>query len=211
VIMTLWPTHTSIHDITTKHQKSTWANKITRDSTTASQTHFQRLSICNLFSQNTSPSHDNLRRVSKSPLFHLFTYCRSDTLDWCVRSATSADSSRLIHSILAHSSTLHYCSIFCHHRTSPACSSTTDTLHNALGLAGFKDALLESLVQEINNVWTLMGLWSHTDMLETTLKGINWSLAVHRIQLAAAVSYLVLVGQFFDHGGSFDDAIPILT
>jgi hypothetical protein len=194
-----------------KISKACWASNMTRDSKSVNLTHFRRLSICNLFSRNTSHSHDNLRRVSKSPLLHPFTCRRSGTLDWCVRSATSADSSRLIHSILAHSSTLHYCSIFCHHRTSPACSSTTDTLHNALGLAGFKDALLESLVQEINNVWTLMGLWSHTDMLETTLKGINRSLAVHWIQLAAAVSYLVLVGQFFDHGGSFDDAIPILT
>jgi hypothetical protein len=77
-----------------------------------------------------------------------------------------------------------------------------------LGLAGFKDALLESLVQEINNVRTLMGLWSCTDILETTLKGIDPSLAACPIQLAAAVSYLVLVGQFFDYGGSFDDAIP---
>jgi hypothetical protein len=91
----------------------------------ASQTHSQRLKsqpqrllICILFSQNTSHSHDNLRRVSKSPLLHLFTHHRSGTLDWCVMRATSADSSRLIHSILAHSSTLHYCSIFCHHRTS---------------------------------------------------------------------------------------------
>jgi hypothetical protein len=77
-----------------------------------------------------------------------------------------------------------------------------------LGLAGFKDALLESLVQEINNVRTLMGLWSCTDILETTLKGIDPSLAARPIQLAAAVSYLVLVGQFFDYGGSFDDAVP---
>jgi hypothetical protein len=77
-----------------------------------------------------------------------------------------------------------------------------------LGLAGFKDALLESLVQEINNVWTLMGLWFRIDVLETTLKGIDPSLAARPIQLAAAVSYLVLVGQFFDYGGSFDDAVP---
>jgi hypothetical protein len=92
--------------------------------------------------------------------------------------------------------------------SSPARSLNTDTLHTALGLAGFKDALLESLVQEINNVWTLIGLWSRTDILETTLKGIDPSLAARPIQLAAVVSYLVLVGQFFDYGGSFDDAIP---
>ncbi len=70
------------------------------------------------FSQNTSHSHDNLRRVSKSPLLHPFTHCRSDTLDWHVMRDTSADSSRLIHSVLAHSSMQHYGSFFCHHRTS---------------------------------------------------------------------------------------------
>ena len=96
----------------------------------------------------------------------------------------------------------------CFKASSPARSLNTDTLCTALGLAGFKDALLESLVQEINNVRTLMGLWSCTDVLETTLKGIDPSLAACPIQLAAAVSYLVLVGQFFDYGGSFDDAIP---
>ncbi len=69
-------------------------------------------------SQNTSPSHENLRRVSKSPLLHPFTCCRSGTLDWCVTRSTSADSSRLIHTIFAHSSTLHYRSTLCHHRTS---------------------------------------------------------------------------------------------
>jgi hypothetical protein len=47
------------------------------------------------FHKNTSPSHENLRRVSKSPLLHPFTCRRSCTLDWCVMSATSADSSRL--------------------------------------------------------------------------------------------------------------------
>jgi hypothetical protein len=61
-------------------------------------------SICNLFSQKTSGSHDNLRRVSKSPLLHPFTCYRSGTLDWHVMRATSADSSRLIHSIFGHSS-----------------------------------------------------------------------------------------------------------
>jgi hypothetical protein len=70
------------------------------------------------FSQNTSHPHDNLRRVSKSPLLHLFTCHRSGTLDWRVMRATSVDSSRLIHTILAHSSTLHYRSTLCHHRTS---------------------------------------------------------------------------------------------
>jgi hypothetical protein len=53
----------------------------------------RRLSICNLMSRNTSHSHNNLRRVSKSPLLHPFTHCRSGTLDWCVMKATSADSS----------------------------------------------------------------------------------------------------------------------
>jgi hypothetical protein len=100
-----------------KKSEARRANKMTRDSKTASQTHSQRLSICNPFSLNTSPSHDNLRRVSKSPLLCPFTRRRSGTLDWRVTMATSADSSRLIHTILAQSSTLHYCSIFRHHRT----------------------------------------------------------------------------------------------
>jgi hypothetical protein len=55
--------------------------------------------------ENTSHLHNNLRRVSKSPLLHPFTCHRSSTLDWCVTRATSADSNRLIHTILAHSST----------------------------------------------------------------------------------------------------------
>jgi hypothetical protein len=44
----LWPTHTLIHDITTKYPKSAdpWG-----------------LLICNLFSWNTSHSHDNLRPI----------------------------------------------------------------------------------------------------------------------------------------------------
>jgi hypothetical protein len=97
VIMTLWPTCISIHDVTNKYPKPTdpW-----------------RLLICNLFSWNTSHSQNNLRRVSKSSLLHPFTHRRSGTLDWCVTRATSADSSRLIHTILAHSSTLCYFSIF---------------------------------------------------------------------------------------------------
>jgi hypothetical protein len=81
------------------------ANKMTCDSKTVSLMHFQRLSICNLFSWNMSHSHDNLRRVSKSPLLHPFTHSGSGKLDWCVMRATSADSSRLIKTILAHSST----------------------------------------------------------------------------------------------------------
>jgi hypothetical protein len=108
-----------------KISKARRVNNMTRDSKSVNLTHFRRLSICNLFSRNTSHSHDNLRRVSKSPLLHPFTRCRSGTLDWRVTNATSADSSRLIHTILAHSSTLllHsstplYLSIFCNHRTS---------------------------------------------------------------------------------------------
>jgi hypothetical protein len=96
---------------------------MTRDSKSVNLTHFRRLSICNLFSRKTSHSHDNLRRVSKSPLLHLFTCRRSGTLDWCVTKATSADSSRLANShyfsslfyctpLLLHSSTLLYLSIF---------------------------------------------------------------------------------------------------
>jgi hypothetical protein len=72
VIMILWHTHTLIHDITTKYTKPAELTKLTHDSCW-SLTHFQRLSICYLFLQNTSRSHDNLRRVSKSPLLHPFT------------------------------------------------------------------------------------------------------------------------------------------
>jgi hypothetical protein len=105
----------SLYDIMTHSHFDTWhhnkiskarqANNMTRDSKSVNVTHFRRLSICNLFSRNTSHSHDNLRRVSKSPLLHLFTRRRSGTLDGRVTKATSADSSRLIHTILAHSST----------------------------------------------------------------------------------------------------------
>jgi hypothetical protein len=101
-IMTLWPIHTSIHDVTPKYPKPAES---------------RRHSICNLFSWNTSHSHDNLRRVSQSPLLHPFTCRRSSTSDWCVTRATSSDSSRLIHLFLAHSSTLCYLSIFHRHRT----------------------------------------------------------------------------------------------
>ena len=59
-----WPTHTSIHDVTTKYQNPAEP---------------RRLSICNLFFTKPSYSHDNLRRVSKSPLLHPFTRCRSGT------------------------------------------------------------------------------------------------------------------------------------
>ncbi len=105
VIMTLWPIHILIHDVTPEYPKLAES---------------RRPSICNVFSWNTSHSHDNLRRVSKSPLLHPFTCCRSNTLDWCGTRATSSDSSRLTHSILAHSSTLrqHYLSIFHRHRIS---------------------------------------------------------------------------------------------
>jgi hypothetical protein len=107
VFMTLWHTHMSIHDITTKYPKPaelaiwlvTWLT-------------FQDFQFATFFSQNTSHSHDNLRRVSKSPLLHPFTCCRSRTLDWLVTKATSADSSRLIHTILAYSSiALFYCTL----------------------------------------------------------------------------------------------------
>jgi hypothetical protein len=73
--------------------------------------------LANLFSRNASHSHDYLRRVSKSPLPYQFTCHRSGTLYWRVTRATSADSSRLIHTILAHPSTLQYHSTLCHHRT----------------------------------------------------------------------------------------------
>jgi hypothetical protein len=129
----------SLYDIMTHSHFNTWhhnkiskahrASNMTLDSKSVHLTHFQRLLICNLFLWNTSHSHDNLRIVSKSPLLHPFTRRRSGTLDWCVMKATLADSSRLIHTILAHSSiALFYCtlllfyislslSIFCRHRT----------------------------------------------------------------------------------------------
>jgi hypothetical protein len=97
----------------TKYQNGTWLKKNCRKSDSFLKT----FDLQPFFHENTSPSHENLRRVSKSPLLHLFTHCRSGTLDWHVMRATSADSSRLIHSILAHSSTLHYHSIICYHRT----------------------------------------------------------------------------------------------
>jgi hypothetical protein len=81
--MTLW--HNKI-------SKARRANNLTRDSKSVNLTHFRRLSICTFFSRNTSHSYDNLRRVSKSPLLHPFTHCRSGTLDWHVMKATSADS-----------------------------------------------------------------------------------------------------------------------
>jgi hypothetical protein len=113
----------SLYDIMTHSHFHTWhhnkiskahrANNMTHDSKSVNLTHFRRLLICNLFSRNTCHSHDNLRRVSKSPLLHPFTHRRSGTLDWRVTKATSADSSRLIHTILAHSSiALFYISIF---------------------------------------------------------------------------------------------------
>jgi hypothetical protein len=102
------------HTTITKHEHNKWLwphshfntwhhNKISKAHWTSKTFDF------NHFSQDTSPSHDNLRRVSKSPLLHPLTHLRSGTLDWHVMRSTSADSSRLIHSILAHSSTLlHY-------------------------------------------------------------------------------------------------------
>jgi hypothetical protein len=65
VIMTLWHSHfnTWHHN---KISKACQANNMTRDSKSVNLTHVQRLSICNLFSRNTSHSHDNLRRVSES-------------------------------------------------------------------------------------------------------------------------------------------------
>jgi hypothetical protein len=108
VIMALWPTHTSIQDITTKYPKPAKLTKWLVIKTCRSDSLSKTFDL-QPFSQNTSHSHDNLRRVSKSPLLHPFTHRRSGTLDCCVMRATSADSSRLIHSILAHSSTLlHY-------------------------------------------------------------------------------------------------------
>ena len=82
---------------------------ITKIQIATKQDSFSKTFDLHTFHENTSHSHDNLRRVSKSPLLHPFTCRRSGTLDWRVTRATSADSSRLTHTILAHSSTLlHY-------------------------------------------------------------------------------------------------------
>jgi hypothetical protein len=94
---------------------------------------------------------------------------------------------------------------------SPACSLTSDTLRTALTIAGFKDELLESLVAELKTVWMLMGIWSRTDVLEATIKCIDAAMAANPLQLAVAVSYLALIGQFFDYGGSFEEDVPSLT
>jgi hypothetical protein len=109
----------SLYDIMTHSHFDTWhhnkiskarrANNMTHDSKSVNLTHFRRLSNCNLFSRNTSHSHDNLRRVSKSPLLHQFTCHRSGTLDWRVMKATSADSSRLANS--HYFSSLFYCTL----------------------------------------------------------------------------------------------------
>jgi hypothetical protein len=75
VIMTLGPTHTLIHDFTTKYPKPAELMKWLVIQI-AGQTHFQ---FATFSPQNTPPSHDHLRRVSKSPLLHLFTCRRSGT------------------------------------------------------------------------------------------------------------------------------------
>jgi hypothetical protein len=90
----------SHYDIMTHSHFDTWHhNKISKACRASKTFNLQP------FFTNASHSHDNLRRVFKSPLLHPFTCRRSGTLDWHVMRATSADSSRLIHSILAHSST----------------------------------------------------------------------------------------------------------
>ena len=94
---------------------------------------------------------------------------------------------------------------------SPARSLNGDTLRTALTIAGFKDGLLESLVRELKTVRTLMSIWSRTDVLEATLKSIDEDMAANPLRLAVAVSYLTLIGQFFDYGGSFDEDVPSLT
>jgi hypothetical protein len=56
-----------------------------------------------------------------------------------------------------------------------------------------------------------MGIWSRTDVLEATIKCIDAAMAANPLQLAVAVSYLALIGQFFNYGGSFDEDVPSLT
>jgi hypothetical protein len=100
VIMTLLPTHTWYKTSNKCHMTQDLKKLHPRLSKTFD---------LHTFHKNPSHSHDNLRRVSKSPLLHPFICRRSGTLDWCVTRATSADSSRLTHTILAHSSILlHY-------------------------------------------------------------------------------------------------------
>ncbi len=85
VIMTLWPTHTLVHDITTKYPKPAELTKWLVLKNCKSDSLSKTFDLQPSFSQNTSHSHDNLRRVSKSPLLHPFTHRRSDTLDWQIQ------------------------------------------------------------------------------------------------------------------------------
>jgi hypothetical protein len=79
----------------------------------AGQTHFQ---FATFFPQNTSPSHDNLKKESLRVLFFTCSLAidlvhKTDVSEGPPKQIQVA---RLIHSILAHSSTLHYCSIRTH-------------------------------------------------------------------------------------------------
>jgi hypothetical protein len=163
-----------------KISKARRANNMTRDSKSVNLTHFRRLSICNLFSRNTSHSHDNLRRVSKSPLLHPFTHRWSGTLDWRVTKATSADSSRLIHTILAHSSialfyssTSLYLSIFHRHRT----SETRDITIAFLGGGGRRCKLhVGKYIWHAERLLKQQKLFQSTQMLFWSFGSFSWSL-----------------------------------
>jgi hypothetical protein len=68
VFMTLWHSHTSIHDITTKYSKARRANNMTRDSKSVNLTHFRRLSICNLFHETHLIHMTTSEESSSSPV-----------------------------------------------------------------------------------------------------------------------------------------------
>jgi hypothetical protein len=64
-----------------KTSKARRANEMTRDSKLQVRLTFEDFRFAAFFSRITSHSHDNLRRVPKSPFLHLFTHRRSGTLD----------------------------------------------------------------------------------------------------------------------------------
>jgi hypothetical protein len=127
VIMTLWPIHTLMHDVTTKYPKPAKS---------------QRLICCTLSTltkiQVITAHANHLRKSSHflhqymspfaillSVLFYkegLYISRQHSSKHWCGSLFTSLPHHHLVRvevitSILAHSSTLHYLSTFCHHRT----------------------------------------------------------------------------------------------
>jgi hypothetical protein len=110
VIMTLWPTHTSIHDITTRYPKPAEVTIWLVTQKVYSWLTFKDFWFATCF-HKTHLIHMTTSEESLRVLFH-----RSGTLDWHVTKATSAKSSRLIHTFLDHSSiAIFYCNLllFC--------------------------------------------------------------------------------------------------